>query len=116
MKLIQPRFEVKFLQEARDFLATLDAKTREKIIYNAKKSAVVMDNELFKKLEGSEIWEFRTLYNGICYRLLAFWDTQNNSLVLATHGFVKKTDKTPKKEIERAENIRAQYFNNKNKN
>ena len=59
---------------------------------------------------------FRTLYNGICYRLLAFWDTQNNSLVLATHGFVQKTDKTPKKEIERAENIRAQYFNNKNKN
>ena len=115
MKLIQPRFEIKFLQEARDFLATLDAKTREKIIYNAKKSAVVMDNELFKKLEGSEIWEFRTLYNKNYYRLLAFWDTDNDSLVIATHGIIKKTGKTPTTEISKAEELRKKYFDNKNK-
>lgn len=101
------------LQEADDFLASLDTKVRNKIIYNARKSSFVLDNELIKKLEGSDIWEFRTLYNGICYRLLAFWDTEANSLVLATHGFIKKTNKTPKNEIERAETIRKEYFNNK---
>lgn len=115
MKLIKPRFDVIMLQEADDFLASLDTKVRNKIIYNARKSSFVLDNELFKKLEGSDIWEFRTLYNGICYRLLAFWDTEANSLVLATHGFIKKTNKTPKNEIERAETIRKEYFNNKKK-
>lgn len=71
-----------------------------------------IDNELFKKLENSNIWEFRTLYNGISYRLFSFWDTNKNSLVIATHGIIKKTQKTPKKEIEKAENIRREYFNN----
>lgn len=54
--------------------------------------------------------KFRTLFNGICYRLLAFWDTERNSIVVATHGFVKKTQKTPQKEIERAKALRAEYY------
>ena len=74
-----------------------------------------MDKELFKKLENSEIWEFRTLYGGICYRLFAFWDTEIEALVVATHGIVKKTQKTPKKEIEKAERLRKEYFNDKKK-
>lgn len=32
-------------------------------------------------------------YDGIQYRLLAFWDTSTNSLVVATHGFIKKVQK-----------------------
>lgn len=74
---------------------------------------VITDNELFKKLEGTEIWEFRTLYNGIQYRLLAFWDTEQETLVIATHGFIKKTQKTPAKEIAKAEAMRKEYFNDK---
>ncbi len=69
--------------------------------------------ELFKKLEGSEIWEFRALYNGIQYRLFAFWDTEEETLVIATHGIVKKTQKTPSKEIAKAERIRQEYFKSK---
>jgi phage-related protein len=34
---------------------------------------------------------------------------------LATHGFVKKTQKTPKGEIKKAEEIRKEYFEQKNK-
>ena len=68
------------------------------------------NKELFKKLENSEIWEFRTLYNGVAYRLFAFWDTDTQTLVVATHGIIKKTQKTPKKEIARAEAIMKQYF------
>ncbi|MFV8326845.1 type II toxin-antitoxin system RelE/ParE family toxin [Flavobacterium sp. ZS1P14] len=32
------------------------------------------------------------------------------TLVLATHGIIKKTGKTPEKEIEKAESIRLKYF------
>jgi phage-related protein len=46
---------------------------------------------------------------------LAFWDKTETILVLATHGFVKKTGKTPKSEIKRAEDIRKQYFEQKSK-
>lgn len=79
------------------------------------KSQYFIDKELFKKLENTDIWEFRTLYNGNCYRLLAFWDTEEKALVIATHGFQKKSQKTPSKEIAKAEAIRKQYFDYKKK-
>jgi len=72
------------------------------------------DSDLFKKTDGaSDLWEFRTLYDGIQYRLLAFWDEQEKRLVVATHGFVKKTWKIPKKEIVRAEALRKKYYESK---
>lgn len=46
-------------------------------------------------------------------RLFAFWDTETETLVVATHGIIKKTQKTPQKEIQRAEEIRKEYFNEK---
>ena len=70
---------------------------------------------VIKKLDGTEIWEFRTIYNKTYYRLFAFWDKDIKTLVVATHGIVKKTQKTPKSEITKAEGIRKQYFENKNK-
>ena len=44
-----------------------------------------------------------------------FWDTEEETLVIATHGIVKKTQKTPLKEIAKAEEIRKEYFNSKKK-
>ncbi|MGM9801564.1 MAG: type II toxin-antitoxin system RelE/ParE family toxin [Candidatus Limisoma sp.] len=35
-------------------------------------------------------------------------------MVIVTHGIVKKTQKTPKKEIAKAERIRQEYYNEKN--
>lgn len=75
----------------------------------------MIDPKLFKKLDGTDIWEFRTKYDGIQYRLLAFWDTTINSLVVATHGFIKKVQITPKQQIKRAEEIKAMYFKQKGK-
>lgn len=75
----------------------------------------IMNSELFKKLEGTDIWEFRTLFNGNCYRLFSFWDTETETLIIATHGIVKKTQKTPSKEITKAEEIRKLYFEQKDK-
>jgi phage-related protein len=83
-------------------------------MFNVRIAEQTNDLELFKKLN-SDIWEFRTKYLGKQLRFLAFWDKtdKENSLVLATNGFVKKTQKTPISEIDRAERIRTQYFKNK---
>ena len=109
------KFRVEFLQEAKDFLDSLDEKSRAKIIYNIWKSRNTNDKELFKKLQ-EEIWEFRTLYNKTYYRLFAFWDKTNNedTIVISTHGIVKKTDKISEAEINKAERSRQNYFNTKN--
>ena len=110
------RFRVNFLEEAKEFLDSLDENSRDKIYYNIWKSRQINDNELFKKLQ-DEIWEFRTLYNKTYFRLFAFWDKteKEDTIVISTHGIIKKTDKIPKGEIEKAEKLRTQYFNNKNK-
>jgi hypothetical protein len=75
------------------------------------------DPKLFKKLQ-NDIWEeFRIKFAGIQIRLLAFWDKTDNkeTLVIATHGFVKKVDKVPANEIDRAVRLRDIYINNKQK-
>jgi phage-related protein len=110
------KFKVEFLKEVFDFLDGLDKKAREKILFNIDKAKVKTDNTLFKKLN-SDIWEFRTLYNKKQYRLFAFWDKTNNkvTIVIATHGIVKKTQKTPKKEIDKATELMNKYFDSKNK-
>lgn len=111
----KPRFNVIFSYEAKLFLDELPIKDREKIIANIRKSTYILDSELFKKLEDKDLWEFRTFFNKTKYRMLAFWDKNDNvnTLVIATHGFIKKTQKTPLKEISKAEEIRKEYFNSK---
>ena len=107
-------FKVIFLEDAKKFLDSLDDKPRDKIVYNIWKSKNINDDELLKKLE-DDIWEFRTLYNKIAYRLFAFWDETEKSMIVATHGIVKKTKKTPKKEIEKAKQLRIEYLKTKKK-
>lgn len=96
---------------ANDFLNSLQQEVKDKILFNVDKVANgYINKDLFKKLSGTDIWEFRTKYRGVQYRLLAFWDTSKQTLIIATHGFVKKSQKTPNKEIMRAEEIRKEYF------
>ncbi len=94
---------------ALSYLESLPEKVRDKIAYNISKSRYFIDKELFKKLN-DDIWEFRTRYQGMTYRLLAFWDNDTGNLVVATHGFIKKTQKTPESEIARAEALRKEYL------
>lgn len=101
-------------EEAQAFLDAQPFKAQQKIYYNIfKVEEGVMKVDIFKKLENTDIWEFRTLYKGISYRLFSFWDTELDTFVIVTHGIVKKTQKTPSKEIAKAEEIRKEYFNNK---
>lgn len=88
----------------------------EKIISNIRKAQLKPNSKLFKKLN-NEIWEFRTLYNGIQYRLFAFWDKSNKSetLVICSHGYIKKESKIPRKEIQKALQIKIEYYNKTSK-
>ncbi len=114
--MIEHEIKVVMMNEAVAFVRSLPQKVQEKITYNFLKiQQGLISKELFKKLEGTEIWEFRTLFNGNCYRLFSFWDTDTETLIIATHGIIKKTQKTPKKEISKAEIIKQEYFKQKEK-
>lgn len=108
---MKKKFDVVFLEHALEFINSLDLKTRKKIYYNIDKARYENDPKLFKKLT-EEIWEFRTKYRGLQYRFFAFWDKTENAktLVISTHGIIKKVDKVPKNEIEKAMKIRTEYF------
>lgn len=97
------------MPEAMSFIDRLESKARKKVLSNISKAQEIKDPDLFTKLDG-EIWEFRTLYNKVCYRLFAFWDKNRNAVVICTHGLIKKTQKTPSQEIEKAERLRKEYF------
>jgi phage-related protein len=111
---MKQKFDVILLGEVWDLLDTIDHKSRDKILYNIDKAKYLNDPELFKKLDDL-IWEFRTKYKKTYYRLLSFWDKTDNkeTLVVATHGIIKKTDKIPRAEIDKAKVIMKQYFEQK---
>jgi len=107
-------FQTRFLEQANEFIAGLDPKAARKLFYNIDLAEQTNDPRLFKKLKDDN-WELRVRYGSIQIRLLAFWDKSDNksTLVIATHGFIKKVDKVPENEIERAKNLRNKYFESK---
>lgn len=99
---ISSHFKVLYSEETIEFLTELPIKAKQKILYNIEKCMNgYIDEELFKKLENSNIWEFRTLYNGIAYRLFSFWDVNTNSLVIVTHGIIKNRRKLQKRKLKK---------------
>lgn len=101
-----------FLPEAENFIASLDADARKKIYSDARfVESGEKDDRVFKKIDRkNDIWELKTSHRRIEYRLFAFWDTRQETLVVATHGIVKKSQKTPPKEIKKAVAIKNKYF------
>ncbi len=108
-------YQLVLTENARRFIKNLPPQASRKIFYiiDRIRGGGEINNELFKKLKDSEIWEFRISHNRVSYRLLAFWDTEENTLIIVTHGIIKKTRKTPQKEILKAEKIRYEYFKEK---
>lgn len=107
------QIKIILLDRVREFLKSLNPKILSKIYANMQKvQEGVNDKDIFKKLTGTDFWEFRTHYSGQCYRLIAFWDKTEKSLVVCTHGFIKKVQKTPKSEIDKAISIRHDYERN----
>ncbi len=105
--------EVRLMKEAQEFLESLEENTKEKVSFNIRKTMQGLKGEWFEKMTGTdELFEFRTLYNRQYIRRFAFWDRRNNkqTLIICTHGLIKKTDKTPQADIEKAERLKKEYF------
>ena len=69
--------------------------------------------KFFKQLENTDgIYEVRVITTFKSIRILCFQDGGN--LVVLANCFVKKTQKTPKKEIKKAEKMKNEYLNEKN--
>ena len=109
------RFEVYLLEDADNFLSEIEPKAKKKLVIQMHRATTHIDPKIFKKLD-EVLWEFRVESNRLQYRLLAFWDRRDGklALVVATHGFIKKTDKIPGNEMKRAYDIRTRYYKDKN--
>lgn len=72
----------------------------------------IVPRKFFRFIEGSDgIYEIRVEYGSNIYRIFCCMD--KGSIVVLFHGFQKKTQKTPPKEIKRAEAIKKEYFKSK---
>jgi phage-related protein len=99
-----------------EFLDSLEPKQAQKILWvlRAVKELPMVPRQYFKKLEGTDdLWEVRADFGGDAFRLLGFWDA--GWLIVLTNGFAKKTQKTPSRELEVAEQRRHDNLNRKTK-
>jgi len=102
--------QIKLREEARQFLIDLPPDTRKKFTLTFRKTEAGFKGEWFEKLAGEDnLYEFRVSGNNTRYRLLAFWSEKEKSLIIGTHGFIKKHNKTPEKEINKANIIKRDY-------
>jgi phage-related protein len=94
-----------------NFLASLEPGPRAKAVRNLEllRTLPFVPSKFWKKLQGSEnIWEVRVEYAGNIYRILA--STHKGNRVVLLHGFQKKSQKTPRQELEIAEQRKKRYL------
>ena len=98
-----------------DFFKEQDEKVREKIGYalDLVRFERQVPKKFFKYLESTDgIYEVRVITTFKSIRILCFFDDGN--LVVLANCFVKKTQKTPRKEIKLAEKLKKEYLKDKN--
>lgn len=94
---------------ARDFIDSLPPKMRAKV-FGRLELLEEHGNRLgmpYARHLDDGIWELRTPQGSDITRVMYFFVVGGR--VLLTHGFVKKTQKTPQREIDRAKRIRASW-------
>jgi phage-related protein len=94
-----------------EFLDTLSDRQVEKILWVLRlvKSLDPVPKQYFKLLPNTEgIWEVRVQLGNDIFRLLGFW--AGSQLIVLTHGFAKKTQKVPRKEIIVAQQRRKDHL------
>lgn len=99
-----------------DFLDSQPGKIAKKIVWVLRliEDMEFVPTQYFAKLPGTEeIWECRVNLASNAYRVLCF--LSGKSSVVLTHGFIKKTRKTPRNEINRAEASRRDYLERKDR-
>ncbi len=93
-----------------EFLDKLSGKQAQKItwVLDLFEEMAVVPKQYFKNLKNSDdIWEIRIIFSGNIFRLLGFFETNNNFIL--TNGFIKKSQKTPQSEIKLAEERKRNY-------
>lgn len=99
-----------------DFYSAQEEKVQEKIEYvlDLVRFERQVPRKFFKALENSDgIYEVRVITTFKSIRILCFLDDGN--LVVLVNCFVKKTQKTPRKEIKLAEKLKKEYLKDKNR-
>jgi len=94
-----------------EFLDSLSGKQVQKVawVFQLIEELDIIPTTYLKKLTSTDgIWEVSVLISGNIFRFLGFFDGDN--LVVLNHGFQKKTQKTPAKEIKIAEKRRKDYL------
>jgi phage-related protein len=93
-----------------NFLDALPGKVAQKITWTLEilENQGMLPSTYFKKLKNTEIWECRIQFGSNIYRIFCFFEL--NSIIVLTHGFIKKSQKTPQKEIERAIQYKNDYI------
>lgn len=93
-----------------DFLSKQSGKVKDKILWTLKliESQKFIPEDYFKHLANTDgLYEIRVKVGSNIYRIFCFFDKGN--IIIVTSGFQKKTQKTPKSEIEKALRIREEY-------
>lgn len=99
-----------------NFLKEQTSKVQDKIfkIIEAIETLERVPSHFLKQIHGEKgLYEARIHLGNNIWRVFCFFD--KDQLVILLNGFQKKTDKTPKKEIEKASRLMKKYFNEKNK-
>lgn len=106
--------DVELLAEAIGYFESLPDNIQSKFFKSFDKTKDGLKGKWFKYI-GNDIWEFKERDHQKFYRMLAFWDKtgEKETLIVATHGFDKKTNKTPQRQINKATFIKQNYFKNK---
>jgi phage-related protein len=97
-----------------DFICHQRPKVKEKIYWTIKvfEELKVIPIEYLKHIEGTNgLYEMRIQLGSDAFRIFCFFD--NGNCVILGNGFQKKTQRTPKQEIERALQIKKEYENEK---
>jgi len=95
----------------KEFLDSLNISVVQKISWTLRiiKETPQVPKTYFRKLINSDdIWEVRIKLGSNIYRIFSFWDKQN--LIVLSNGIIKKTQKTPARDILLAEKYKADYF------
>lgn len=98
----------------KEFLDSLPSKHAQKVtwVLELVEKLDQVPVQYFKKLKSTDdIWEVRARISSDSFRLLGFID--NDEFVILTNGFSKKSQKTPKQEIDLAEQRKADYLYHK---
>ena len=71
----------------------------------------IIPDKYLKHIEGTDLYEIRVSFGNNIFRIFCFFD--KDRLVIVLNGFQKKTQKTPKTEIDRALRLKQDYYENK---